>query len=116
MSKSSLFAHLLPEPFDSMSELQLRTFVQKAEERAADIMCPKRDERLWRTSEMFFAACMARLRWHAIMGRTGWDDPDLGVAEIKRRIEKNLKEGDMLDVANLAFLAWLRRVGAVKPR
>ena len=40
-------------------------------------------------------------------GRSGWTDPAwANGADLERRLLKNLKEKDMVDVANLAMFRW----------
>lgn len=39
-------------------------------------------------------------------GRSGWDDPQWTNIDIKKQIIEQLRDGNYVDVANLAMFAW----------
>ncbi len=57
----------------------------------------------------FAAKMKAKLRRKAIVdGKSGWDDPEWPIEDIKRQLAEHIEKGDMVDVANFAMFAWNR--------
>lgn len=46
-------------------------------------------------------------------GYTGWRSDDLDSTYLMEALKRNVEEGDMIDVANLAMMIWLRQNGIV---
>jgi hypothetical protein len=39
-------------------------------------------------------------------GKSGWDDPEWPIEDIKRQLIEHVKKGDFVDVAAFAMFAW----------
>ena len=57
----------------------------------------------------FADAMKERLLQKMAEGYTGWDDPSWTEKSMIEKLNKNVSDGDMVDVANVAMFLWCRK-------
>jgi hypothetical protein len=56
----------------------------------------------------FAKAMKEKLRKRWSEGRTGWDDPNWTVEDMKKQLIEHVDKGDPVDIANFAAFIWNR--------
>ena len=54
----------------------------------------------------FESSMRNKLNFEYVQGKSGWDDPDWTIEQIKERIREQLDKGNFINIANFAMFAW----------